>query len=145
MEAQEFLNEIDSIVEIIKKREQAEKGKSIYRRKTAPEFYKGYNEQLRKYRKARIQAYGEFPEEIFKAIAPLQTDEEFEYIKSIYETETQDVFTDFCSVVKKSVTNGVIEFPTSESNEANNIAQYLDSEINNFDNYNFSFDDIFTI
>src|SRR5690606_29724561 len=132
MSAEEFLEIIDSLVKIYKKRE----SKSKYEREKAAEYYPGYDDFVQKYEKAKIQAFGLFPEKLFKSIAPMQSPEELAYIRENYESETKDVFTEFSTTVKKAVTNGTIEFPTvKDKQESNQLKDYLSNQITDFDNF----------
>lgn len=128
MDNNEFLDKIDAIIEVYKKRN------GSIRRDQNTEYYEGYNGLVDKYHQARVHSNGEFPEKIFASIAPLQDADELAYIRANYQPETRDVFTEFSNTVKKAITNGVIEFPKSENDSSNDLAAYLDNDIENFDN-----------
>lgn len=99
--------------------------------KALPNYYPEYHKEVAEYMAGKLHRDGEFPEELFSRIKPLQSPDEYLYMRSIYEAITRDVVFEFGNTIKKSLVNGSIEFPKSEGG-VNDFEEYLTNEIENF-------------
>lgn len=102
------------------------------RKKEMIEYYPGYLRNAKQAEQARVHADAYFPANLFRKIAPNQSDDDFEYLKSTYQCETNDVFLDFSNTVKRGLINGAIEWPKSESDEKNDLKEFIKTEVPQF-------------
>jgi len=101
-----------------------------------PEYYIGYTLLVKEYDQARIHAYGEFPAHLFAANKPLQTDDEFAYVKDTYQPKTKDTYVKFSNTVQRSLMNGFIEFrQEKDSDITKDFERFIREGIDTYDNF----------
>jgi hypothetical protein len=90
-----------------------------------PEYWDGYNYAVEMMNAIRVHAERNFfPEHLFKAKAPNQTDEEIKLAKAIFKNPTQTVFIDYINTVSRvnNDANYTLEFRDKEEQM---MAQYI--------------------
>ncbi len=111
-------------------------GSSCKSPETLPEYYPGYRRFVEKWRQAYDHAHGNFPDWLIGHNKPMQSEEEFEYVRKTYQPKTKKTFLEFANTVKKTLANGRIVFKKSQTDSrAEDFETYLREGLPRFDSF----------
>ena len=100
-----------------------------------PQYYAAYDILCDEYIQARNHAYGIFPSKLIANNKPLQTQDEFDYIRNTYQPITKDTFIEFSNTVKRSLMNGKIVFKSPDNQLSEDYEKYLKEDLKEYQSF----------